>query len=85
MENTRLIKSYVFYKDKCWFVSTIDRDSSALYGGRYAETLVWEYNWDKAERGKIVGQADSVWGDISAHTNMCELIFNTGETDLEEE
>jgi len=78
MNNERLIKSYVWYKDKCFFISTIDRDSSTPYGGHYAETLVWEYDWDTAERGKMVGQDEAGQGNIKAHLSMCERIFYHG-------
>lgn len=79
----RVIKSYVWHDNKCYFVSTINRDSSAPYGGRYAETLVWEYDWDGRERGDLVGQTGGCEGTIVAHQWMCMLIFKTGRCEEE--
>ena len=47
MSDDRIIKTYVWHGDKCFFVSTINRESSAaiLPALRYNETMVWEYNW----------------------------------------
>lgn len=76
----RVIKSYVWHKDKCFFISTINRDSSALaaYGRRYAETLAWEYDFEKSERIEIVGQDEGVEGSITKHMLMCQRLHDTG-------
>lgn len=62
MDDKRLIKSYVWHGDDCFFVSTIERDSSAAIKPpvpRFAETLVWEYDWDAVKRGHLVHQRGS--------------------------
>lgn len=76
MINDRIWKSYVWHGEKCWFVSTIERDYDT-YGGIYRgyETLAWEYDWDKAERGALVHQA----GHVCAHQAVCRSLINWGE------
>ena len=49
--NERIAKSYVWHAGRCFFVSTIERDSSAPQGGRYEETIAWTYDWDRQIRG----------------------------------
>lgn len=79
----KLIQSYVWHGDKCFFVSTIDRESSAAlaYGGMYAETMVWAYDYAKGERGNFKGQAEGVEGSIRTHLMMCERLHKIGCTD----
>jgi hypothetical protein len=48
--DVRVIKSFVWHGDDCYFVSTIDRDSSSIMGGRFAETLVWLFDWETNEK-----------------------------------
>ena len=83
----RLAKSYVWHGEQCFFVSTADRDSSALAAGdvRYAETLVWEYDWSTGERGKIVAQATCAHGSIRMHQRVVESLFRTGKYEDESE
>lgn len=81
MSESRVIKSYVWHKfndtERCFFVSTIERDSSSPYaeGTRYNETLVWAYDWTKAERGEeILLQEEDSRGSIRKHNFVCEQI-----------
>lgn len=75
-----LIKSYVFHKDRCFYVSTIDRDSSAMLGPeRYAETLVWDYDWEKRTTLSLMYQRDCVRKSIHQHLKVCEELYSTGE------
>ena len=78
--NKRLIKSYVWHEGKCFFVSTIDRDSSALGGpGRYAETMVWTFDWDNNTRGGEYLFSDGGGkGYIGKHLKLCQRIYDTG-------
>lgn len=76
----RLIKSYVWYEDKCFFISTINRDSSAMYGPRrFAETIIWAYDWEKRERLQILDTFGDSEGRVSKHLNICKQISETGE------
>lgn len=71
----RIWKSYVWHKNKCWFVSTIERDFTTYAGvHRGQETLVWEYDYHKAERGKLIRQA----GNICDHQTICRNLINDG-------
>ncbi len=73
------IQSHV--KDR-WFVSTIMRDSSAMDGGRYYETLVWRWDFDSKERGEMVGWMGS---GLKSHFEACRKLMNGGEELLKEE
>lgn len=73
--NTPLWKSYVWHKEKCFFVSTIERTYDLLQGSvRGLETIVWEYDWDKAERGKMIDQS----GGIKDHIRTCHCLIAEG-------
>ncbi len=79
MNDDQIIKSYVWHNKQCFFVSTIERDSSALEGGRYNETMIWEYNWGTRERAdKFFFQSESRRGSITEHLQVCERLFSTG-------
>ncbi len=81
-----IIKSYVFHKDKCFFVSTISRESSAeaLYGAKYHETLVWDYDYEKGEIKDIIHTGEASLGSISNHLKICEGFYKNGKM-LEDE
>lgn len=74
-----LIQSYVWFKDKCFYVSTIDRDCSSMQGGRYAETIVWEWDWETRTRGDHVEQGYGICGSIYRHIEFCKLLHTFGE------
>ena len=82
--DNRIIKSYVWHDGNCFFVSTIDRDSSSMYGGRFAETIAWEYDWDKAERGEQIGMDGGAQGSITRHILMCQRLHDTGKVEVED-
>jgi hypothetical protein len=79
MTDERKLKSYVFHGGKCFFVSTIMRDSSAMgYPGRYAETMTWEYDWETTERGNVVDQDGS--GDaLTQHLRVVTDFYRYGK------
>lgn len=68
-------KSYVWHDGKCYFVSTIERTFD-VYGGtiRGQETIVWEYDWEKGERGKMIHQA----GHVGDHQQICRCLIAEG-------
>ena len=74
--NKKILQSYVFFEDKAFFVSTIER-TFEVYGGsvRGLETLVWEWDADTRERGDLVHQA----GGLSDHEEICRSVIKTGE------
>lgn len=80
MQDNAVIKTYVWHDGKCYFVSTIERDSSAaiIPAPRFNETIVWEYDWKTATRGKMIHQEDAVKGCIGVHQEIVRIIFNYG-------
>lgn len=87
-----LMKSYVWHGDKCFFVSTINRESSSQigYGGWYAETLTWDYDYENRERGAVIGQEESSANSVHGHLRMCERLHKFGvceepDTDFQQE
>lgn len=75
----RIIKSYVWHGDECFFVSTLERDSSAIeYPHRYNETMVWNYDWHKALRQELIHQDEDSKGSIRTHQRICEQLFFGG-------
>lgn len=76
-----VIQTYVWHGDKCFFVSTIERASSAAaaYGMRYNETIVWAWDTAKKERGAQLHMTDDQRGSIVAHQRTVEAIHDVGE------
>jgi hypothetical protein len=80
MPDKDLIKSYVWHNDRCFFVSTIDRESSCIDGGRFSETMVWEYNWNTQTRATNIYHQDEDSSErISRHIRVCQILFETGK------
>lgn len=81
----RKLKTYVFHGDKCFFVSTIMRDSSAMgYPSRFAETMTWEFNWNTNERGEMVDQDGS--GEVfQQHMRVVEDFYRLGKRKSDDE
>lgn len=80
------LKSYVFHGDRCFFVSTIMRDSSAAISPppRFAETMTWEMNWATQERGAWVDQDGS--GDaLTQHMRVVSDFYKYGKRKDEDE
>lgn len=70
-----VIGSYVFHKEKSWNVSTIYRQcSSPYYDGMYYETLVWDWDSEKKDRGRLVHQGEG----LNAHFEICRTIISKG-------
>jgi len=76
----KIMQSYVWHEEKCFFVSTINRESSAAlaYEHIYAETMVWDYDYDKRERGSLVWQGEDIKGGISTHLLACKNLHEFG-------
>ena len=86
MRDVSLIKSYVWHGESCFFVSTFDRDSSAMLGPRrYAETIVWRFNWEKNEKGEILSQHGGSVGSIFTHLQVCQFLHDTGESEPDDD
>ena len=65
--------------DNWFFVSTINRESSSMYGGEYSETMAWKWDNIKQERGKLILQRDSFTDDMVVHTAACEVLQSFGK------
>ena len=88
-DDTRQLKSYVWHRTtgRCFFVSTIERDSSAMTEPppmRFMETIAWEYDWDSRMRGELVAM-DGSNNVLIQHFEMCRQLYNTGEYKSQEE
>lgn len=88
--NKTLMQTYVFFssetrEDKAFFVSTIDRNSSSMYGRRYAETFVWEWDSTERKRGSIVHTDEGMEGNVRTHLRVCEKLYKDGTMHTEED
>ena len=56
--NKTLAQTLVWHGNKGFFVSTINKKTSAMlsYGRTYSETLVWEWDSIAKKRGDLIGQ-----------------------------
>ena len=72
-------KTYCYTKFGDFFISTIYRQSSCMYGSWYFETLAWELD-DKGERGKIIYQSEDccINGVVDTHSQVAKLLYATG-------
>lgn len=80
--DTPLIQSVVWYRDRCFLVSTIDRSCSAALSahGVYAETIAWVY--EAQQRGGQIGQWESVEHAIDQHLSCCQQLHTSGTVAL---
>ena len=86
MLDKRLIKSYVWHGEDCFFVSTIYRGSSAMLGPRrFSETIVWKYDYEKAARGEQIYMDGGLEGSIRVHLSICDRIAKTGSPEEAED
>ena len=76
-----LCSTYLQSKDGQYYnVSTINRASSALCApGRYAETIVWQWDESTRERGSIIHQGEDSEGRLETHFRICRLVREQGE------
>jgi 2-polyprenyl-3-methyl-5-hydroxy-6-metoxy-1,4-benzoquinol methylase len=77
--NKTLAQTYVWHGEKCFFVSTINRRSSSLLSGIYAETLAWEWIQETKQCGRLIGQDEHCQNSIFAHQAMVKRLFDTGK------
>jgi hypothetical protein len=84
--NRKVAQSYVWHAEKAFFVSTIDRESSAALapGLVYSETFAWEWDPETRERGDIVGQAEGFAGDVTVHLDVVRSLRRTGRMPRED-
>ena len=75
----KMMKSYVWHKDKCFFVSTINRKSSAYPGMIYSETMVFTYDCSTKERVGLFYQGKHGRNDIDLHLAVCRQLHDNGD------
>ncbi len=65
-DSVALIQSYVHHipSARWFFVSTMDRESSAAVSppNRYAETIVWSFDYETKKRGDILAMDEGIDG-----------------------
>lgn len=77
-----LARSYIRHGDEWFYVSTIDRDSSAMLGPRrFSETLIWKWNPETDERGELVGNHGGLQGSIFIHLKVCKRLADFGQSE----
>ena len=85
--SNKVIQSYVWHGDKCYFVSTINRECSARlsHGEMYAETIVWEHDAETQKRRKMLWQGEDITDGIETHIAICKSFHDHGKeiTDCE--
>lgn len=78
--NETVIQTYVWHKDRRYFISTIERDCSAVsVQTRYNETIVWDWPAGQEKRGALIFIDEDMAGSIANHVRICNLIYNHGE------
>lgn len=81
-QDISLAKEIVTFEGAYFYISTINRESSAelSYRSHYAETIVWEWYPKKEgdKRGKIVGQDEAAEGSLVGHKRMVHQFKNFG-------
>ena len=74
------LKTYAWHGDKCFFVSTIERDSSAMVHPppRFNETLVWDYDYATSVKAEIVAMAGG-GPAFDQHFEVCRQLCAHGK------
>ncbi len=74
-----LCKTEVFHDGKCYFVSTIDRESSATEGPRrFSETFVFACDDKNKKVDPMIHEADGPSMCLNTHYLIVEKIFKNG-------
>jgi hypothetical protein len=74
----KLMQSYLYREGKCFFIRTVNRESSSMMGGTYAETMVWECDEKTNVRGAFLWQGEAGKGSLHTHLAVCFRISKTG-------
>ena len=74
----KLAQTYLYRPDGAWFVSTVNRCSSARwYDAEYAETLVWTLDAN-GKRDKLVWQGSDGRSQLTTHIDAVTKLHRTG-------
>jgi len=75
MESKKILQSYAFYNEKCFFISTILRQYSSNYLNLNGhETHVFEFDIEKKELGKLIYEGS----EVDDHFNIFKDLIETG-------
>jgi len=75
----KLAQTYVWHGDKAFFVSTINRQCSAInYSGMYAETMVWVWDAPTRTRGRMLWQGEAGKDSIRTHQRIVDKLARDG-------
>lgn len=77
--SNKVIQSYVYHGDTCFFVSTITRLDSTHSPRPFNETIIWECNDETKERGKMLYQLADYHHTIGEHLRACKELFENGK------
>jgi len=76
--NPKIAQTYVQHEGQWFFVSTINRESSAMEAPiEFAETIVWELNAD-GTKGAQMAQSEDCKDCIGTHLNLVDLFHTRG-------
>lgn len=80
MNSDTIAQTHVKHGDKWFFVSTINRESSAEFDPEriFAETIVWTWNPETRKRGELIYTDGSYKDSIYVHQATVERCFYTG-------
>lgn len=81
-----LVQTYISHGDEWFFVSTIDRDSSAMLGpDRFAETIVWHLpDGRRGANGEQLWMGSAYQGSIREHQRIVDAIRAKGREAFKE-
>ena len=81
----KIAQTYVWHEGQCYFVSTINRESSAMLApGVYSETMAWEYDYDNRQRGELIFEGSHVRNGVRLHQTTVENLRRSGKPEKEE-
>jgi hypothetical protein len=80
MNDKEVIKTYIWHGEKCFFVSTIERDSSVpiVPAPRFNETIVWAYDWKTNVRGPMLIMLGDAVGSLTTHQHAVDQLYKFG-------
>lgn len=86
-DNQSIAKTTVWNKGECFYISTLNRESSAAISPpmRYNETIAWECDRSGSVRGAIVGMGEAPSGSLKTHQRIVKQLFDYGEVRIDEE
>ena len=83
LSDHRVMKSYVWFDNQCFYVSTVNlaapADGKGSPAGLFSETMVWRCNFDTHEVGECIYTGADDAGSIDLHLSVCDLLNRFGQ------